>query len=215
MSDRRPAAPPSPAPFRPDPPLVIGLVGGVAAGKSAVAKMFAEHGLAVVDADAAARAAAADPEVVARLRADFGPDVAPAGQLDRSALAAKVFGDAGARNRLEAILHPPILARIDQALQQAQAAGTSALLDAPLLFETGLDARCAAVVFVAAPAEVRRARAATRGWPPGELERREAAQWDLPRKAAACRFTIDNGGDLANTRKGVAAVLRTLLAPTP
>jgi dephospho-CoA kinase len=189
-------------------------VGGVAAGKSTVAKIFAAHGLAVVDADAAARAATADPGLVARLVAQFGPGIAKDGRLDRAALAQVVFRDPAARQQLEAILHPPTLAALDAALATALASGTSVLLDAPLLFETGLDRRCTAVVFVAAPAAVRQARATARGWPADELERREAAQWPLADKLARCRFTVDNGGELDATARDVAGVLAALASGT-
>lgn len=212
MPDSGPLQPPDGRLFRPSPPLVIGLVGGVAAGKSTVAAMFARRGLCVIDADAAARAATADAATLAALTAAFGTAVAPNGQLDRAALAQVVFADPAARSRLEAILHPPILRALDAALAAAKADGDSALLDAPLLFETGLDARCDTVVFVAATPAVRAQRAHRRGWPAGELERREAAQWPLAQKAARCRFTIDNGGDLAATERGVDAVLAALAA---
>lgn len=199
-------------PFRPRTPVVIGLLGGVAAGKSTVAGLFAAHGLHHVAADAIAHAVTAEPGVVAELAAAFGPGVVPDGHLDRAALAAVVFRDPPARARLEAILHPRIRARILTELEAARAAGTSVLLDAPLLLETGLIVFCDEVVFVAVSVDERRRRAAQRGWPAGELERREAAQRPLADKEARAGHHIDNGGDLGATARQVAAVLVTLEA---
>lgn len=194
-------------PFRPATPVVIGLLGGIAAGKSTVAALFAAHGLRPVSADAHAHAAAADPAVLAELTAAFGPGVVADGGLDRRAVAALVFEDPAARARLEAILHPRIRARILAELAEARAAGASVLLDAPLLLETGLIDVCDEVVFVAAERDQRRLRAAARGWPAGELERREASQRPLDEKRAAATQVIDNSGDLAATAQQVAGVL--------
>lgn len=199
-------------PFRPPTPVVIGLVGGVAAGKSTVAALFAAHGLRHVDADAHARAAAAEPAVVAELAAAFGPGVVAGGSLDRAAMAQVVFADPGARGRLEAILHPRIRARILAELDAARAAGTSVLLDAPLMLETGLVEFCDRVVFVDCDDAERRRRAAARGWPAGEFERREAAQLPLAAKRARASDRIDNGGDHAATARQVDALLAALEA---
>ena len=200
-------------PFRPTPPLVIGLLGGVAAGKSTVAAAFARHGLLHVDADRIARQVAEDPAVGARLTARFGDGILAAdGRLDRAALARKVFGDDEARAGLEAILHPPIRAAILLELRAALAAGRSVLLDVPLLLENGLIEHCHATVFVAASEAARVARAAARGWSEGELQRREAAQAPLARKRAAATFVIDNDGPLEALHAAVASVLQQLLS---
>jgi dephospho-CoA kinase len=203
---------PQPQPFRPARPVVLGVLGGIAAGKSAVAAAFAAHGLAHLDADAVARAVSAEPAVLAAVAAHFGPDVLRDGQLDRQALGARVFRDPAARKRLEAILHPPIRARLLAELAAAKARGDSALLDVPLLLENGLIDECDATVFLDVSLATRKARAAARGWPDGELERREAAQAPLAEKRARARFVIDNDGDLATMRRGVAAVLDALRA---
>ncbi|MBL8726857.1 MAG: dephospho-CoA kinase [Planctomycetes bacterium] len=202
----------APRPFRPARPVVIGLLGGIAAGKSTVAALFAARGLRHVSADAHAHAVAGEPAVVAEVSAAFGPGVTAGGRLDRAAMAAVVFRDPSARAQLEAILHPRIRARILAELAAARAAGTSVLLDAPLLLETGLIECCDEVVFVDADETERRRRAALRGWPAGELERREAAQAPLASKRARAGHTVDNGGDLAATARQVDAVLAALEA---
>ena len=130
--------PPTGNQFRPRKPVVIGLTGGVAAGKSTVARLFASHGLVPIDADAHARLAAADPEVIAAVRASFGEAVVTPDGLDRKALAQLVFADEAARSRLEAILHPRIRASILADLEAHKARGDSILLDVPLMHETGL-----------------------------------------------------------------------------
>ena len=198
--------------FVPHRPVVIGLCGGVAAGKSAVASMFSAHGLLGVDADAHARAAATEPAVLRAIVARFGPAMVRDGALDRAAMAQRVFADPGAKAELEAIRHPRILARIHAELAAARAAGTSVLLDAPLLLETGLDALCDRVVFVAASDAVRLRRAAVRGWDAAELARREAAQQPLAAKAARADHRIDNDGPPAATARQVADLLDALAA---
>lgn len=202
-----------PAPFRPATPVVIGIVGGIAAGKSAVAERFALHGLWPVDADRIARATSDLPEVLAEVAVAFGPAAVAGGRLDRAALATRVFADPAARARLEAILHPRIRATIRQELDAARAAGHSVLLDVPLLFENGLFALCDHVVFVDAPEPVRQARATTRGWADGELARREQAQLPLAEKRARAGFVVDNGGDRAAMAAQVAAILQQLATP--
>jgi dephospho-CoA kinase len=206
-----PEGPPAAAArFQPRTPVVIGIVGGIAAGKSAVAERFAAHGLCHVDADRHARAVSQRKDVLAEVAAAFGPAVVQGGTLDRAAMAALVFRDPSARTRLEAILHPRIRHDILAELAAAQAAGQSALLDVPLLFENGLFEHCDHVVFVDAPDAVRQARAKSRGWADGELARREQAQLPLADKRARADFVIDNGGDRATMAAQVASLLRQL-----
>lgn len=203
-----PAVPPGPAfPFRPATPVVIGIVGGIAAGKSTVAACFTAHGLVHVDADAHARTVSQEPAVLTAVQAEFGPGVVQQGQLDRGALARLVFADPQARARLEAILHPRIRARITAAIDAARRDGLSVLLDAPLLIEGGLVRLCDQVVFVAVDPAVRAARAAQRGWAAGELDRREAAQLPLAEKLAQATAVVDNNGDRAQLQAQVAALL--------
>jgi dephospho-CoA kinase len=199
-----------PAPFRPAPPLVLGVLGGIAAGKSAVAARFAAHGLCHVDADQIARAVSAEPDVLAAVAAALGPAVVRDGQFDRPALGALVFRDEAARRTLEGILHPRIRAQVLAAVAAAKARGESVLLDVPLLLENGLIEACDAAVFLDASLATRQARAAARGWADGELERREAAQAPLAQKRARARFVIDTNGDLPAMHRGVAAVLDQL-----
>lgn len=211
---RKHATPPStPAPFAPATPVVIGLMGGVASGKSTIAGLFAARGLRHVDADRHARLVLQRPDVVRAVAVAFGPDaLGTDGSVDRKALAARVFADSEARRRLEAITHPAIRAEILAELAAARAARQSVLLDVPLLLENGLIEHCDVTVFVAAANAARRARALARGWAEGELERREAAQAPLAVKSARAGHSIRNDGDLADTARQVDALLATLAA---
>ena len=200
-------------PFEPPTPLVIGIVGGVAAGKSTVADMFARRGLRHIDADAHARAAARDPAALAEIERQSGARFVRDGALDRPALAAHVFADPAAKARLEAILHPRVRARIEAELAEARSAGVSTLLDVPLLFEAGLFEVCDTVVFVDADDDVRRARAATRGWADDELARRERNQLPIAEKRRRADHVIDNSGPLENTESAVATLLGRLETP--
>lgn len=197
-------------PFRPPTPLVIGLVGGIAAGKSKVASLFSAHGIEHVDADLHAKAVSEAPEVLAEVASILGPEFVRDGQLDRARLGEHVFRDPEAKARLEAIVHPRVRQRIVTALDRARAEGRSTLLDVPLLFEAGLYEQCDTIVFVAASDEVRKERARTRGWDEDELPRRERNQLPLAEKRARSQHVIDNDGELAETERAVADLLRQL-----
>jgi dephospho-CoA kinase len=165
-------------------PFIVGIVGGVASGKSVVARRFAELGAHRISADETAhRLLADDPEIRERVLALFGNDVlGPDGAIDRSKIATKVFGELpeniSLRRRLEAILHPRIRAESERRILEISAGDSQAiiLLDAPLLIEAGWLPRCKAVIFVDAPLELRQRLAAQRGWNAEELARRESNQ---------------------------------------
>ncbi|MGE0141962.1 MAG: dephospho-CoA kinase [Planctomycetota bacterium] len=195
--------------FEPARPLVIGIVGGIAAGKSTVAKLFAEAGLVHVDADAIARSIQSSAAMKRAIAAEFGAEIlGPDGALDRAELARRVFADPLARAALEAIVHPPVRAEIRRQVEAARCAGRSVLLDVPLLLEGELGQLCDKVVFVAARDEVRKARAMQRaGWDESEWRRREANQLALSLKESRADATIPNDGDLAVTRHAVAMLL--------
>jgi len=181
----------------------IGLVGGVASGKSAVARMFADLGAGVLDADRAGHSVLSDDsDVKQAIRGRWGDAVVGSdGQIDRAKLAACVFasGDAAAGDRqfLEDLLHPRIRARLEDQQRAFAAAGRPAVvLDAPLLLEAGWRPMCDLVVMVDAPREVRVARAMERGWDEGEFTRREAAQWPVEEKRRQADLVLSNAGSL-------------------
>lgn len=205
--------PPTPFRFRPRRPVVVGITGGIAAGKSAVSAAFSAHGLVHIDADRLAREVTERPDVLAEIAAELGADLLTAdGKLDRPKTAARVFADPAARQKLENLTHPRVRAATLAAIAAAKAAGDPVLLDVPLLLERGLVEQCDFVVFVHANDATRRARAAARGWPEGDLERRERAQMDLAQKRALADFVVDNDGALDATRCQVADLLRRIEA---
>lgn len=193
--------------------LILGLAGGIGSGKSAVAAILGEMGFVVSDSDARARAVLERPEVIAELARAFGPGVLDGeGRPDRKAIADAVFGDDAKRKALEAIIHPMLHRERAELVEAARAKGAAGVvIDAPLLFEAGVDAECDAVIFVDAPRDVRLGRVVMgRGWSEAELARREAAQWPLDRKRAKSDAVVANAGDLAALRASVAEALRRI-----
>jgi dephospho-CoA kinase len=204
--------------------VVIGLCGGVGAGKSAVARAFARAGAFVSDSDVAAREVLGRADVRDRLVEWWGGSgpgsiLDDQGRVDRAKVADRVFGDATERARLEGLVHPLIHAQRRVQMAEARAQGRRVfVIDAPLLLEAGVDKICDEVVFVDAPRAVRLARVkASRGWSEHELDRREAAQWPLDRKRAASGYVITSGGTGDRQGEGdeldgqVAAVLESTL----
>jgi len=189
---------PGPLPHSPIP--VIGLAGGIGSGKSTVAAALAELGCLVIDSDQRSRAALDRPEVSSELVRWWGSAIlAPDGRVDRREVSRIVFTDPAERQRLEALVHP--IVRQDRAAMIAEAGSAgrrpvAVVIDAPLLFEAGLDRECDAVIFVDSPRSERLARVqASRGWDETELTRRELAQWPLADKQARSTHTLVNDGD--------------------
>lgn len=189
----------------------IGLTGGIAAGKSVVARRFAELGAVVIDADELARLAVQPgtsgyDEVVTA----FGPQVvAPGGALDREALARLVFADADARRRLEAIVHPQVRRLAAEREAAAAAADPAAVVvhDIPLLVETGQADSFGLVVVVAAPAALRVDRLVRlRGMAPHDAQARVGAQAPDDVREAAADVVLDGTG----TDEGLRAQVDTL-----
>ena len=196
----------------------MGLLGGVGSGKSTVARRAAEcYGLTVVDADAAGHRALTTDDVKMRLRERFGDGIFDAGgAVDRSALAARVFGQAAdrqaARKVLEQITHPAITAELERQIEQARTTGVAALLlDAAVLLEAGWQRLCDAIIYIDVPAEVRSARvAASRGWSESQWRDREASQLTLDEKRRRADAVIDNRGTPDEAAHELAAALETV-----
>ncbi|MGZ5101532.1 MAG: dephospho-CoA kinase [Usitatibacter sp.] len=176
---------------------VIGLTGGIGSGKSTVAARLHALGAAVVDTDEISRALTGPAGgAMERLAREFGAKfVAADGSLDRAAMRSLAFEDAGARRRLESILHPAIRAAADRALEEAT--GPYAVLVVPLLFETrGYLDRVARTLVVDCPEELQVARTAARsGLARGEVCAIMDAQWPRWRRLQVADDVIWNGGD--------------------
>ncbi|QND57638.1 dephospho-CoA kinase [Mesorhizobium huakuii] len=190
--------------------IVLGLTGSIGMGKSTTAKMFAEAGVPVHDSDEAVHrlySGVAAPLVEAAF-----PGTTVAGVVDRAKLGARVLGDAAALKRLETIIHPLVRADADAFLARHRTAGESiAVLDIPLLFETGGRGRVDKVVVVTAPAEVQRQRVLAR---PGMTEEKLAAilakQVPDEEKRRLADFVIDTGQGLDAARARVKAIVGEL-----
>lgn len=195
--------------------LMVGLTGGIGAGKSAVADRLAELGAVVIDADRLAREVV-EPgtEGLAEIQSIFGTDVLTAdGSLDRPALAAKVFGDAVARQRLEKIIHPRVRARTAE-LVAAAPPDAVVVNDVPLLVESGLADSFDIVVVVEASESVRTDRLVReRGMTREQAMERIAAQASEAQRRAVADVVLDNSGDLTALHRQVDALWRERLVP--
>ena len=190
--------------------LIIGLTGSIGMGKSAAADTFRARGVPVCDADVEVhnlyRGAA-----VAPIEAAF-PGTTTADGVDREKLAAHLLADTSGFKRLEAIVHPLVRAA-ERAFLVAAAADNAwaAVLEIPLLFETGGDAHVDATVVVSAPAEMQKARVLARpGMTEDKLTQILARQWPDERKRAAATFVVDTGGTLAFTAEQIDVLLSDL-----
>lgn len=195
-------------------PLLIGLAGGVGSGKSAVARELEKLGCVVSDSDAEAKSSLRLPGVRDELVSWWGERVLGAdGEIDRAAVASIVFSDDAERARLEGLVHPKVHAARERTVAEAAAIGAPAVVvDAPLLFEAGIDGECDAVIFVDTPRAVRLERVrATRGWDEAELARREAAQMPLEQKRKRSTEVVWNGGPPEELAAAVRGALERIL----
>jgi dephospho-CoA kinase len=192
-------------------PLVIGLLGGIASGKSSAARVLSEQGAALLDADEEARAALADPAIRDALADRHGRTILAAdGSIDRAALARAVFGRPEHLSHLEALVHPVVRERLGRRVDELVLRRDlpAVVLDVPLLLEEAdagkrpLAARCDLLLFVESPAPERRRRAmARRGWDGDELARREAHQLAPEEKRQRADVVIRNDGSEAQLRE--------------
>lgn len=196
--------------------VVIGLTGGIACGKSAVAALLAARGVAVVDADLGAREVVAPgSEGLAAVVEAFGEGVlAPDGTLDRKALGERVFGDEPARQRLNGLLHPRIAQWSAGRFMALAAEGRPfAVYEAALLVENGAHRMLGGLIVVTARPEVQRARLMARdGLDERAAQARIDAQWPLEKKVAVATEVVDNSGDRAALEAQVAALYERLAA---
>ena len=188
---------------------VIGLTGSIAMGKSTTARLFAEEGVPVHDADAAVHRLY-EGEAVGPIEAAF-PGATKAGKVDRTALGHRVAGDQPALRRLEQIVHPLVRASEVQFLREAEASGApTVVLDIPLLFETGGDRRVDAAVVVSAPPEMQRARLIERGIEMERLKALQARQMPDAEKRQRADFVVDSSQGIEHARTQVRQILKAV-----
>ncbi len=191
---------------------IIGLTGSIGMGKTTTAGFFRAAGIPVHDADAAVHRLYSGPAAAA-VEAAF-PGTAPDGVVDRERLAEAVLGDQLALKRLEAIIHPLVREREKAFLQAATEAGAPmAVLEIPLLFETGAEKRCDAVVVVTAEPEVQRQRVLKRpGMTEARLQALLANQMPDAEKRRRAHFLVLTDNDLDSAKRQVTAIIRALTA---
>lgn len=186
-------------------PFLLGLTGSIGMGKSTTARMFADEGVPVWDADATVHDLYAGGGAVAPIEAAF-PGTVVNGAVDRARLRAALQGDKQALSRLESIVHPLTTAS-REAFIAAHAQADLILLDIPLLFETGADKTCDAIVVVTVPPDVQRARVLARGtMTPAELDLILARQLPDAEKRARADHIIET-----LTLEGTRAAVRALI----
>jgi dephospho-CoA kinase len=192
-------------------PIVVGITGGIASGKSEVTRILESQGAVVVQADKIGHQVLEDPDVRTLLIRQFGKSIISqeTNGIDRKRLADWVFGDSppslSRRRALEAITHPPIRAQIHNKLNDLlnTSTATCIVLDIPLLLESGWEQSCDAVWFVDAPDELRKKRALVRGWDEDHFRSREASQWPVEAKKAKASRIISNRGSLEDLKRQV------------
>lgn len=203
---------------------IVGLLGGVASGKSLVARQFCELGAGLLDGDRAGHEVLRQAEVIQAARARWGERIlGPDGQIDRAALGRIVFPppqgcgeQLGDENNaelefLEQLTHPRIGELLRHEARRLAATGKwLAVLDAAVMLKAGWDRLCDKIVFVDAPREIRLARALERGWSEEEFTAREAAQESLIVKRERADMVIDNSGSPEMTQAQVERLWRTL-----
>ena len=198
---------------------IIGLIGGIASGKSAVAAELAALGAVVLDADRAAHEVIDSPTVQQALVGRWGKGVLKAsGEIDRGSVAERVFSDdekGRAELRfLEETLHPRIHEQFKAKLSELAAKGTEVtVIDAPLLLEAGWEKLCNSLVFIDSPLADRLERAKLRNWSEAEFAKREALQMPIAEKRERSTYVLANVGSLASLRNQVQAFWASLESP--
>ncbi len=194
---------------------IIGLAGGIGAGKSTVARILKSLGAAVIDSDALAHEELSDPGVIETLRSWWGDSICLPGGLDRKAIAAIVFDCRDELERLEHLLYPRLHRRREELVAgyDSDPGVRAVVLDAPKLYEAGLGEYCDAVIFVEADRATRALRIeADRGWSEEELLRREKLQDPLDSKKARADYVVTNRSNRESLRADVERVFSSVLA---
>ncbi len=192
--------------------IVVGLTGSIGMGKSTTARMFADAGAAVFDADAEVAALYAHQGAAVAPIAEIFPDAIKDGAVDRAALGAHLHSNPEDFAALESIVHPLVAAERARFVEEQRAKGAAlVVLDTPLLFEAGLDEHVDRIVVVTAPEAVQKARVLQR---PGMTEQRFAAilsrQTPDSEKRARADFIVDTAGGLASAEAQVRDIVRRL-----
>jgi dephospho-CoA kinase len=194
--------------------LKVALTGGIATGKSYVLEQFRRRGVPCLDADTLVHGVtAAGTEATSAIAARFGADILGAdGSVDRAKLGSIVFADPAARRDLEALVHPAVYRAITAGLRAFELLDASplAVVDVPLLYESGHADDFDRVIVTACPPEMQLARLLKRGLTEGEARQRIAAQLPTEKKAARATFVIRTDGTFEETDRQVVSILENL-----
>jgi dephospho-CoA kinase len=189
-------------------PLTIGLTGGIAAGKSEALAAFSRLGAATLSSDAVVHELLDSEPLIGRLAERWGPEVAPDGVADRNRIGELVFADPEQLTWLEQQIHPLVRERIGRWLVELPAATEIAVIEVPLLFESGLEGAFDTTVAVVTADEVRRQRAAARGH--ALVDEREARQLAQEEKAERAEHTVANDGSVEDLERALSALIERL-----
>ena len=192
------------------------MTGGIGAGKTTVAELFGNLGSAVISSDALAREAMNRPDVREVLGQWWGTTILDRnGNVDRHRISQIVFSDPTQRERLEKLIHPIVAELREKEVGELSRNNVvrAIIIDSPLLYESGLDQMCNAVVFVDADLSVRKGRSEKgRNWAAGELERREKTQMPLDTKRQRADYICTNNSSLSDLSKQVDQIFNDILA---
>jgi dephospho-CoA kinase len=189
-------------------PLTIGLTGGIAAGKSEALAAFERLGAATISSDAVVHELLESEPLLSRLVERWGEEVAPEGAVDRERIGSIVFADVDELNWLEGQIHPLVGERIGGWLASLPSAADVAVVEVPLLFESGMEGVFDTTVAVIASDEARRERAAGRGH--ALVDEREARQLAQAEKAARAEHVVENEGSVADLERELSALVEKL-----
>jgi dephospho-CoA kinase len=189
-------------------PLTIGLTGGIAAGKSEALAAFGRLGAATISSDAVVHELLESEPLLSRLRGRWGPEVVPDGGVDRNRIGSIVFADPDELHWLEAQIHPLVGERIGAWLASLPGDAEVAVVEVPLLFESGMEGVFDTTVAVVASDEVRRDRAAERGH--ALVDEREARQLAQAEKASRAEHVVENEGSVEDLERELSALVGKL-----
>lgn len=194
---------------------VIGILGGMCSGKSTVAAELAKLGCAVIDADSISHQLLEEKDVLKKIVRVFGKEILDdKGKISRPALANRVFGDPAKLAVLTGILHPLVMARVEQLITQcvSRPAVRAIALDIPLLVEVGWEKRCDHTIFVDCAPPIRLERAKKTGvFEADQLKIRENLQISLDKKKRIADNIVDNNSDLSGLSKQIANIFSTIM----
>ena len=191
--------------------IVIGILGGIGSGKSTVSRMFEKLGALRIDADEIAREVREQPDVAEKIKQTWEKEVLTDGQVDRKKLAEIAFSSRNELDRLNAIIHPEVISRIEKTIDSAGISHKAVVLDAPLLAETGLDSACGTLIYVDAKSGTRKQRAvASKGLSAADFAIREKFQISLDKKQKMSHHVVDNNSSEDLTSQQVSEIWANL-----